>query len=61
VREEVTPEMSSAITRRILAAQALYAFGAALSVFDTGWSIGFIVLVQLNFAVAPRIPILSRL
>ena len=60
VREDVIPEMSSAIARRITAAQILYAFGALLCIFDTGWSIGFIVLVQLNFAIAPRIPYLSR-
>ena len=42
-------------------AQALYAFGAALCVFDPLVSIGFIVLVQLNFAIAPRIPLLSRI
>jgi hypothetical protein len=35
-------------------AQALYAFGALLSVANTYWSIGFIVLVQLNYAIAPR-------
>jgi hypothetical protein len=28
------------------AAQCLYAFGAALCVIDTWWSIGFIVAVQ---------------
>jgi len=59
VREDVIPEMSSAIARRITAAQILYAFGALLCIFDTGWSIGFIVLVQLNFAIAPRIPYLA--
>lgn len=37
-------------------AQTLYAFGAFLCVFNTYWSIGFIVLVQLNFAIAPKIP-----
>lgn len=42
--------------RRILVAQKLYAIGAALVVFGTGVSIAFIVLVQLNFAIAPRIP-----
>jgi len=26
----------------------------------TYWSIGFIALVELNFAIAPRIPWLSR-
>jgi len=29
--------------------------------FGTGVSIAFIVLVQLNFAIAPRIPWLSRI
>jgi uncharacterized membrane protein len=59
--DEVTPEVSYAVRRRILVAQALYAFGAALSLIDTRLSIGFIVLVQLNFAIAPRIPVLSRI
>lgn len=36
-------------------AQSLYALGAALCVVNTYWSIAFIVLVQLNYAVAPRI------
>jgi len=35
-------------------AQGLYAFGALLCVFDTYASIAFIVLVQLNYAFAPR-------
>jgi len=52
--------VSHAIRRRIVVAHALYAFGAALCLIDTRLSIGFIVLVQLNFAIAPRIPILSR-
>ena len=41
---------------RIVIAQALYAFGASLCVISTYWSIGFIVLVQLNYAIAPRLP-----
>ena len=45
----------------IVVAQTLYAIGAALCFIDTYWSIGFIVLVQLNYAIAPRIPGLSRL
>jgi len=60
LKPDLAPEVSKAIERRILIAQALYAFGAALCVFDTYLSIGFIVLVQLNFAVAPGIPLLSR-
>jgi uncharacterized membrane protein len=47
--------------RRIFTAQSLYAFGTLLCVVDTRVSIGFIVLVQLNYAIAPRIPILHRL
>jgi hypothetical protein len=39
----------------VIVAQALYAVGAALCVFSTAWSIGFIVLLQLNYALAPRI------
>jgi uncharacterized membrane protein len=60
-REETTIEIACAIERRILIAQGLYAFGAALCVLNPYWSIGFILLVQLNYAVAPRIPFLSKL
>lgn len=41
--------------------KTLYAFGAALCAIGTCWSLGFIVLVQLNYAIAPRIPLLNRL
>ena len=39
---------------RVVIAQSLYAFGALLCVVSNYASIGFIVLVQLNYAVAPR-------
>ena len=42
-------------------AQALYAFGALRCVVNTYCSIAFIVLVQLNYAIAPRIAGLDRL
>jgi uncharacterized membrane protein len=61
VREGTAVEVSGAIKRRIVVGQTLYAFGVALSVINTYWSIGFIVLVQLNYAIAPRIRPLSRL
>jgi uncharacterized membrane protein len=61
LKDGVGLEVAHAIKRRILVAQALYGFGALLSLIDTSWSIGFIVLVQLNFAVGPRIPLLARL
>jgi len=49
-----TPEgVPAAVCRRIIIAQALYAFGALLCVFDTRLSIAFIVLVQLNYVIAP--------
>ena len=53
-KEETTAEMHGAICRRILIAQSLYAFGALLCVVSNYLSIGFIVLVQLNYAIAPR-------
>jgi uncharacterized membrane protein len=59
--ETTTPEIRAAVERRILIAQALYAFGALLCVINTYWSIAFIGLVQLNYALAPRIGRLDRL
>jgi uncharacterized membrane protein len=56
--EDVTREKQCAMERRILVAQALYAFGACLCLINTYVSIAFIVLVQLNFALAPRLPFL---
>ena len=60
LNKDTTMEMTRVIKRRIVAAQALYAFGALLALANPLWSIAFIVLVQLNFAIAPKIPILSR-
>ncbi len=60
VREGTDESVSAAIRRRILVYQVLYAFGAALCVISTYWSIGFIVLLQLNSAIAPRVRLLSR-
>jgi uncharacterized membrane protein len=60
LREDTTPEMVAAICRRITIAQTLYAVGAALCVFSTYWSIAFIVLLQINYAVAPPWPLPRR-
>lgn len=54
VRDDISPEVTTAIKRRIVIGQSLYAFGALLCFISTYWSIAFIVLVQLNYAVAPR-------
>ena len=61
VREGTPAEVGGLIRQRVVVAQTLYAIGAALCVVNTYWSIGFILLVQLNYAIAPRIPGLSRL
>ena len=61
LQEEITHQERCALERRIVAAQALYAFGICLCVVNTYVSIGFIVLVQLNFALAPRLPYLSEI
>jgi uncharacterized membrane protein len=61
VKDDTPVELGKAIERRILVAQALYALGAALCVINTYVSIAFIVLVQLNFAVAPRFRPRARL
>ena len=54
IKEDTEPEIRGAICRRILIAQTLYAFGAALCMVSNYLSIGVIVLVQLNYAIAPR-------
>src|SRR5579859_4035002 len=65
VREEVTEEVSAAVERRIIIAQGLYTFGAALCLLpipnNTYISIAVIVLIQLNYAIAPQIRWLYRL
>ena len=61
LREEAVGDVSGATERRILVAQGLYAFGALLCVINTYVSIAFIVVVQLNFVLAPRFLRLNRL
>ncbi len=54
VSKDAPPDIDSAFIRRVVIAQALYAFGAALCVFSTWWSIGFILAAQVNYVIAPR-------
>jgi uncharacterized membrane protein len=56
VNADMPSHVPAAIKRRILIAQAFYGFGALLCIVNTWWSIGFIVLVQLYYAIAPRGP-----
>jgi uncharacterized membrane protein len=60
LRDDTTPEIVGAICRRIVIAQTLYAVGAALCGISTYWSIAFIVLIQVNYALAPSWPSLRR-
>lgn len=60
VKATLTLKIRAANERRIVIYQALYACGAVLSVFNTYVSIAFIILTQLNSALAPRIRLLNR-
>jgi uncharacterized membrane protein len=55
IKEDTPAEVRASICKRVFIAQSLYAAGAALCVFNTWVSIAAIVLVQLNYAVAPRL------
>ena len=54
VKPDTPDEVRGSICRRIAIAQSLYAVGAALCFISTWVSIAAIVLVQLNYAIAPR-------
>lgn len=60
IKDEAPPGIDVVVRGRILIAQALYAIGAALCLVNTYVSIGFIILVQLFYVLAPRIGILQR-
>ena len=61
LKPDTPAELLRGVERRILIAQALYACGALLCVIDTRISLVLIVLVQLNYVIAPRIGFLQRL
>ena len=53
VNDDLTDEMKAAVCRRIIIAQSLYAAGAALCFINNYLSISFILLIQVNYALAP--------
>jgi uncharacterized membrane protein len=55
IKTDTPQEVHGSICRRILIAQSLYAAGAAFCFINTWVSIAAIVLVQLNYALAPRL------
>ena len=63
LREGTGPEVGALIRRRVAIAQTLYAAGFLISLLPTGTlpAIAWIVLVQLNFAVAPRVWFLHKI
>ncbi len=54
VKQDIPQQVSGAIKQRIVIAQSLYAFGALLCLFHPYWSIALIIVVQLNYVIAPR-------
>jgi uncharacterized membrane protein len=60
IRDSAHGPVSHAIKRRIAIAQALYAFGAVVGLISPPLGVALIILVQLNYAVAPRLPVLWR-
>ena len=63
VRDGTGPEVGRLIRRRIGVAQVLYGIGLAIALVSGSVqvAIAWIVLVQLNYAIAPRIGFLHRL
>ncbi len=61
VREEARGDVSRAVKRRIVVAQSLYAVCALAGLVNVTLGITLILLIQLNYAIGPRLPILSRL
>ena len=57
---ETTPEMRSALRRRIVIYQCLYALSALTCLINTYLAIGLLVALQVNAVIAPRIWILDR-
>ena len=51
--DNLPPEVHPAVVRRIVLAQSLYAAGAALCFINTYLAIAAIMLIQLNYAIAP--------
>lgn len=55
IKPDTPTEIRLSICRRVVIAQSLYASAALLCILNTSVSIGAMVLVQLNYAIAPRI------
>jgi uncharacterized membrane protein len=61
IREDAQGEVSRAVRRRIVIAQSFYLAGLLVGLVNVPAGIGLIILIQLNYAAAPRLPALWRL
>ena len=61
IREDAHAEVSRAIRRRIVIAQSLYAAGALVGMISVPLGTVLIILIQINYAIAGGLPVLSRL
>jgi uncharacterized membrane protein len=61
IREDAPAELLDVVRKRVIIAQSLYAIGAVVGLINVTLGIALIILMQLNYAIAPRLPILSRL
>jgi uncharacterized membrane protein len=61
IRDDAPPDLSGAFRRRVIIAQSLYAVGALVGLVNVPLGLALIILIQLNYAIAPRLPVLSRL
>ena len=60
IKADAPDGLSAAIKRRILIAQALYFVAMLLCLYSTILAISVIVVLQLNYAIAPRIGLIYR-
>jgi uncharacterized membrane protein len=58
---EPSTELSRAVVRRIVIAQSLYALGLLAGLIDVEIGVALVFLVQLNYAIAPRLPGLFKI
>ena len=54
IRDEARGEASRAVKRRIVVGQSLYALGALAGLVNVPLGVAIIILIQLNYAFAPR-------
>jgi uncharacterized membrane protein len=54
LKDHLPADIQKVVWLQIVSAQGLYLVAALLCVFNTKWSIAFIVIVQLYHALAPR-------